>query len=211
MVRWTSGVLAAVIGLGAVVPVDFRTATVEAADGGPVVARHPEIRAALDRIARGSASWRAALASVAATGRSALVLTPDDVIVADPAGDARSSFDRSEVAAVSPVSDGTGRVHAVLVVVNVDQIQAAHERLSSLPGEFHADLERVLAHEVYGHAVPYLLAGDLRGRCADPAPGMPGADACAIQRENVVRAELRLGRRTDGTLSSLSLARLLRH
>jgi hypothetical protein len=37
------------------------------------------------------------------------------------------------------------------------------------------------------------------------------AHACAIQRENVIRAELRLGRRIDGTLSSLSLARLLRH
>jgi hypothetical protein len=211
MARWTSCVVAAAIGLGAVMPVGVRTEGLEKPESGPFITRHPELRAALERIARGSASWRAALAAVTATGRPALVVTPDEVVVADPAGEARAAFDRSEVAAVSPVADGAGRVGAVLVVVNVDQIQAAHERLSSLPGEFHADLERVLAHEVYGHAVPYLLAGDLSGRCADPTPGTSAADACAIQRENVIRAELRLGRRTDGTLSSLSLARLLRH
>ncbi|MCC6992211.1 MAG: hypothetical protein IT181_24610 [Acidobacteria bacterium] len=203
--------MAAAIGLGAVMPVGVRTEGLAKPESGPFITRHPELRAALERIARGSASWRTALASVAATGRSALVVTPEDVVVADPAGEARAAFDRSEVAAVSPVADSEGRVGAVLVVVNVDQIQAAHERLSSLPGEFHADLERVLAHEVYGHAVPYLLSGDLSGRCADPLPGTPAAAACAIQRENVIRAELRLGRRTDGTLSSLSLSRLLRH
>ena len=210
MARWSSCVLAVAIGLVAVMPVDVRT---EGAGGaaGPFITRHAELRAALDRIARGSASWRAALALVAGTGRTAVVATPDEVVVTDAAGDARATFDPSEVAAVSPVSNAAGRVTAVLVVVNVDRIQMAHERLSSLPGEFHADLERVLAHEVYGHAVPYLLAGDLSGRCADPAPGTPAAEACAIQRENVIRAELRLGRRTDASLSSLSLARLLRH
>lgn len=211
MARWTSGVLALAIGLVAVMPVGVRTEGSARSEAGPFITRHPELQAALERIARGSASWRAALAAVAGTGRTALVVTPDEVVVTDAGGTAPSAFDRSEVAAVSPVSDDTGRVRAVLVVVNVDQIQAAHERLSSLPGEFHADLERVLAHEVYGHAVPYLLAGDLSGRCADPAPGTMAAHACAIQRENVIRAELRLGRRIDGTLSSLSLARLLRH
>lgn len=211
MARWTSCVVAAAIGLGAVMPVGVRTEGLPTPESGPFITRHPELRAALERIARGSASWRAALVAVATTGRTALVVTPDEVVVADPAREARTAFDRSEVAAVSPVTDESGRVRAVLVVVNVDQIQAAHERLLSLPGEFHADLERVLAHEVYGHAVPYLVAGDLSGRCADPAPGTPAADACAIQRENVIRAELRLGRRTDGSLASLSLARLLRH
>ncbi len=211
MARLTPCVLAVAIGIVAVMPVEVRSEGGNGPGAGAFVTRHPELRAALERIARGSASWRAALAGVAGTGRSALIVTPDDVIVADPEGKAAAAFDRSEVAAVSPVADGTGRVGAVLVVVNVDQIRAAHDRLSSLPGEFHADLERVLAHEVYGHAVPYLLAGDLSGRCADPAPGTPAADACAIQRENVIRAELRLGRRIDSTLSSLSLARLLRH
>jgi len=183
-----------------------------AAEGllGPVTSRHPELRAALDRIARGSASWRAALTALQATGRHAVVVTPDDVVVQDPTGET-AAFDRSDVAAIAPATNGEGHVSAVVVVINVEQIQAAHDRLSSLPGEFHADLERILAHEVYGHAVPLLLAGHLSGRCADPAPGEAAAAACAIQRENVIRAELRLGRRTDAALASLALARAVRH
>ena len=83
MARWTSCVVAAAIGLGAVMPVGVRTEGLAKPESGPFITRHPELRAALERIARGSASWRAGLASVAATGRSALVVTPDDVVVAD--------------------------------------------------------------------------------------------------------------------------------
>jgi len=64
-----------------------------------------------------------------------------------------------------------------------------------------------LVHEIYGHAIPYLLAGDLSGRCADPKRGERASEACSIQRENAVRAELGLGRRTDYGLSDLALAR----
>ncbi len=201
---------AAAIGLMAVIPVRVRTEARPVPAPAPFVTRHPELSAALDRIARGSASWRAALTAVAATGRRALVLTPDQVVVQDPSTGASRPFDRSTVAEVSPVADPNGSVSSVLVVVNVERMQQLHDRRGSLPGEFHADLERVLAHEVYGHAVPYLEAGHLSGRCADPEPGQTATESCAIQRENVVRAELRLGRRTDAALGGLILAGMLR-
>jgi hypothetical protein len=98
-------------------------------------------------------------------------------------------------------------VDEVLVVVNLHLIERLHRRTGSLPAEMNLDLDRILVHEVYGHAVPYLLAGDLSGRCADPLPGQSAADACAIRRENAVRAELGLGRRTDYGMSDLLLAR----
>lgn len=202
--------VAAAIGLMAVLPVRVRTEAPPAAEPVPFVTRHPELRAALDRIARGSASWRAALTTLVATGRRVVVLTPDQVIVHDTATGVATPFDRSTVAEVSPVADRSGNVSSVLVVVNVERMQALHDRRGSLPGEFHADLDRVLAHEVYGHAVPYLEAGHLSGRCADPEPGQPATQSCAIQRENVVRAELRLGRRTDAALGGLILAGMLR-
>jgi hypothetical protein len=69
------------------------------------------------------------------------------------------------------------------------------------------DLDRILVHEIYGHAVPYLLAGDLSGRCADPQPQERAVDACSIQRENAVRAQLGLGRRVDYGLGDLNLSR----
>lgn len=179
------------------------------AAAGPAVveARHPVLRDALARIAKGSDTWRQALDALGPTGRRAIVLTPDQVVVRDAATGAAAPFDRSELAEVSPVTEATGAVRTVLVVVNVERLQHVHERLGSLPGEFLADLERVLAHEVYGHAVPYLEAGHLSGRCPDPEPGVPASAACAIRRENVIRAELRLGRRTDAGLGSLALLR----
>ena len=76
-----------------------------------------------------------------------------------------------------------------------------------LPVEKYADLDRILVHEVYGHAFPYLQAGDESGRCPDPAAGERPQDACSIRRENAVRAELGLGRRTDYGLLSLIVGR----
>ncbi|MGE4223217.1 MAG: hypothetical protein AB7I23_07740 [Vicinamibacterales bacterium] len=179
------------------------------AAAGPIDARDPVLRDALARIARGSASWRSAMTAVAATGRRAVVLTPADVLILPDGATAPVPFDTAEVAGVAPLADAGGAVSVVVVVVNVAALEAAHERRGSLPAEFHGDLDRVLAHEVYGHAVPYLLAGHLGGRCGDPEPGQPAADACAIKRENLVRAELRLGRRTDRALMGLDLSRAL--
>ncbi len=195
------------IAAAAFAPVPVRTAGVQS----PVQvfqAADPELGAALDRIARGSPSWRMAMTAVAATGRTAVVLTPDQVVVLDASSPSLRPFDRSDRR--GGVAGGRWqrqRLRRCWWWSTSSECRRCTNVLRRLPGEFHADLERVLAHEVYGHAVPYLLAGHVSGRCADPAPGMPATDACAIQRENVVRGELRLGRRTDGALSSLALAR----
>jgi hypothetical protein len=170
----------------------------------PVLATHRLLQDSLDRLSRGSALWRHGLEDVRQSGRWALVLTPDDLARIHP-----GRVDTPEpgvLAEVVPITRGGTAVHAVLVVVNVPLIERMHERRGSLPGELHADLDRILAHEVYGHAVPYLLAGDLSGRCPDPAPFERASDACAIQRENAVRAELGLGRRTDAGVGGLLIA-----
>ncbi|MGE3191220.1 MAG: hypothetical protein AB7N90_16175, partial [Vicinamibacterales bacterium] len=157
---------------------------------------------------QGSRLWQAAVQAIRASGRRAVVLTPDQVVVSE-AADGRDGrpFDEGVIAEVAPVPGHGRRVDVVLVVVNVGLLEQAHASRGSLPGEFDADLDRVLVHEIYGHAVPYLLAGDLSGRCADPGPRDRPADACAIRRENAVRAELRLGRRVDVGLEGLALAR----
>ncbi|MGE0360629.1 MAG: hypothetical protein AB7H93_13005 [Vicinamibacterales bacterium] len=201
-------VLLAVVAAG---PAGVRTLHAKDAPPDPAVeVRHPALRDALNRIARGSASWREAMAAVAATGRRAIVLTPNEVRIRRDGAERPVPFDASEVAAVTPLADARGHLSVVVVVVNVAGLEAVHERRGSLPAEFHGDLDRILAHEIYGHAVPYLLAGHVSGRCADPEDGEPATAACAIQRENVVRAELRLGRRTDRSLNSLALTRGLR-
>lgn len=177
-----------------------------------VSATDPVLRAALDRIYRRSQTWRAAIDDLAVTGRRALVLTPAQVVVREAADGGRAeAFDPGTLAAVSPVPDVEGRVSVVLVVVNLPLLEALHERRGSLPAEVEADLDRLLAHEIYGHALPLLSAGHVSGRCPDPAPGQRATDACAVQRENVIRAELSLGRRTDAGHQGLLLSFRGRH
>jgi len=84
----------------------------------------------------------------------------------------------------------------------------ARRRPSGSPArDYTGDLERILIHEIYGHAVPWLLAGHVRGRCADPVEGEDPASACSMVRENAVRVEAGFGRRADYALSGLALGR----
>lgn len=166
------------------------------------------LRASLDRIARGSALWREAVAAVRESGRHALILTPDQVVVTEGEGANRGdAFDPTVLAEVAPVPREDGRVRVVMVVVNLPLIEEIHNARWSVPRDVEADLDRILVHEIYGHALPYLLAGDLSGQCADPKRGERASEACSIRRENAVRAELGLGRRADDGLDGLALAR----
>jgi len=186
----------------------FAPATHAAPADSPFHTTNRVLRTSLERIANRSALWRAAADAVRAQGRQALVLTPDQVKVKDPEDDKETeTFDPDVLAEVAPVVCPEARVHTVLVVVNLPLIKNIHDARWSVPLDVEADLDRVLVHEIYGHAVPYLLAGDLSGRCADPKEGERATDACAIRRENAVRAELGLGRRTDSGLHSLTLSR----
>jgi hypothetical protein len=173
-----------------------------------IVVGNPALRASLERIYRGSATWRAEVERAAGTGRRIVVLTADQVVVTGDAsaGDVES-FDPGVLAEVSVIAGLGTRVEAVLVAVNLFLLDEAHRRLGSTWSQRDADLDRILVHEVYGHALPYIVAGDVSGRCADPGKSERAIDACAIRRENTVRAELGLGRRSDSGLLSLALAR----
>jgi hypothetical protein len=174
----------------------------------PVLTSSTVLLASLERVSRGSVLWRDAVAALRRTGRRVLVGTPDDVHAGAWYGPrTRTTFDPTVLAEVVPLLRQDSRIPVVVVVVNVPLIQRVHAERVSVPRDFEADLDRIIVHEVYGHAIPLLLAGDLSGRCPDPRPGERAADACSIRRENAVRAELGLGIRTDGGLSSLTLAR----
>lgn len=167
----------------------------EAADALSV--SHPVLAASVDRLSAGSASWRDALTALTATGRRAIITTTDQT---------EYGFDLDQLAQALPVIDDQQRVAVVVVGINLELMQ----RLSGLPVravQFEEDLDRILAHEAFGHAIPLLLAGHLGGMCGDPAPGQRATDACAIKRENVIRKELRLGQRFDYGREGLALAR----
>lgn len=171
-----------------------------------VITNNPEIQRSLNRIFKRSAAWRNALAEVERLGRRAVVVTPKNVRVKDPRDGKMRAFDRDVIAEVQPLAEFETRVDAVVVVVNLPLLERMLSA-SATPSDFEDDLDRVVAHEVYGHAIPYLLAGDLSGRCPDPQAGQRAEDSCAIKRENEIRAELRLGERRDYGLNGLAMAR----
>ena len=159
----------------------------------------------LGRLSARSAAWREAVEQVAETGRRVFIVTPSRVRVIDPRDGSEGPFDAGVLAEVRPIPDERFRVDAVVVVVNVPLLERIH-RFQGRMMDFEDDLDSVLAHEIYGHAIPYLLAGDMSGRCPDPSPGQPAFEACAIQRENVVRAQLGLSPRHDYGLDALAIA-----
>jgi hypothetical protein len=177
------------------------------AQNAPVYAMHPILQASVERIGNGSALWRTALATLSAAERQVIVLTPDQLRGVDQK--TRERLQRS-LAEAAPVVQPDSRVDAVVVVINVTLLEQHHQEQRSLPIEFDMDVDRLIVHEIYGHAVPYLIAGHVSGQCADPLPEQKAVEACSIRRENAVRAELGLGRRVDYGLAGLNLARRTR-
>jgi hypothetical protein len=175
----------------------------------PVIVEHPVLAASLARLYAGSPRWRDALDAVANTGRRVVVVTPEKVRVRDDEGGAETAFDPDVIAEVQPIADDWSRVDTVIVVVNLPLLDRLYS--DATPADLNADLDRILAHEIYGHAIPYLLAGHLSGKCADPQPKQKATEACAIKRENEVRSELRLGERRGYGLDGLTIARRYRY
>ena len=178
-------------------------------DRPPVLVEHPVLAASLARLYAGSPRWREALDAVANTGRRVVVVTPDKVRVRDTQGGSDMPFDPEVLAEAQPIADDWSRVDAVIVVVNLPLLDKLYS--DATPADLHADLDRILAHEIYGHAIPYLLAGHLSGKCADPLPKQRATDACAIKRENEIRSELRLGQRREYGLDGLAITRRYRY
>ena len=167
------------------------------AAGGPVQVSQAVLASSVQRLTAQSPSWREAINAVASTGRRAVLITPDQV---------KTPIDATTLAQVFPIADEQSRVNTVLVVVNLELLH----RLSGLPVtavDFEDDVDRLIAHEVYGHAIPLLLSGSLAGNCADPVAGQSAIASCVIQRENVIRREMRLGLRFEYGRESLAIAR----
>jgi hypothetical protein len=195
----------------AVTTIDVRADKLLTKDATPaVITNHATLQHSLNRLFARSALWRSAVKSIERLGRKVVVVTPKHVRVKDPESGKLRAFDHGVIAEVQPLAEHETLVDAVVVVVNLDLLERLQGSLTTI-GDFEDDLDRILAHEVYGHAFPYLLAGDLAGKCADPVKGQRAEDACAIKRENEIRAELRLGQRREYGLDGLTLARRYRN
>jgi hypothetical protein len=66
---------------------------------------------------------------------------------------------------------------------------------------FDANIDAILIHEIWGHLVPVIEAGDLTGNCPDPRAGESAGSSCVMQRENDLRTELGLKPRRSYAIS----------
>ena len=94
----------------------------------------------------------------------------------------------------------------VVVVVNLRLVQEMHDDRLSVPRDFEAIWTAFSC--MRSTDTPSLICWPAICPGAAPirSPGESASDACAIRRENAVRAELGLGRRADHGLYSLALA-----
>jgi hypothetical protein len=83
---------------------------------------------------------------------------------------------------------GGGGLSRAAIAIQLDEV----ERLFAPLGQERVDREvdRLVAHEVYGHLVPVVQAGGQRGHCGDARRGERQADSCVGHREKRVLDEI---------------------
>jgi hypothetical protein len=160
----------------------------------------------IGRLAERSATWRAALDTIARNEFPVLVTTPAGARELSPH---LADFETPGLGEVLPLRDGTGAVRAAVVVVDLEALERLWRRTGEPRSVLLADIKRVLIHEIYGHVVPLSATRRVSGGCPDPEPGAPASSSCAMERENRIRAELGLEERVSYDITALAMGRVL--
>ncbi len=105
---------------------------------------------------------------------------------------------------------GSPQISLIVIRVHLDRIRGATRWRAPLGigrGRarrwMNATTDAMLIHELWGHLIPIVEAGDYTGNCSDPAPGQPDLESCVMQRENELRRELGLKPRAQYSLRLL--------
>jgi hypothetical protein len=106
------------------------------------------------------------------------------------------------VTAFYPLTPDGGRgrrIEHIAVVVRLAALESALRTDATTPDDsavVERYLERVLAHEIYGHIMPQIAVGKTAPiACDDPTDGDDWYSACVMQRERHVAAQLSEARR----------------
>jgi hypothetical protein len=153
-----------------------------------------------------SPTWSAALDSLAGLRFQVLIGTPEQLGELVPS---LSSYAGQHIGRMLPLGNRAGQLIGAAVLIDL----AVMERMARAAGASRAmlegDIDRILAHELYGHVLPLAIAGRPDRGCADPAPDEPAVSSCSVRRENRIRAELGLPPRTTYDLRALAIGRIL--
>jgi hypothetical protein len=170
-----------------------------------ILSTQPRLVALVNRLLVRSRTFAREAARVAARGRHITVVARREVPWNALKRDGEVRYVDGSAAVALPLSDNDGKVRTFLVVIDYSMLGRLFRKQSLHEQDVETDLTRLLIHEIYGHAMPWLLNGRAGG-CFDPAPGQLPVSACSIRRENRIRKELGLGPRTDFGLDSFAMA-----
>lgn len=164
----------------------------------------PLLRERLTSLGRRSATWRAAMDSLRATGFEVVIAQPKQIRAEVPG---LEHYAAQHLGEVLPLRNPQGEMSGAVVTVDLPRLRGLWQRTGLPRSVLAADIDRILIHEVYGHVLPLAQTRRLSGGCPDPGPGEPASSSCAIRRENKIRAELGLERRTTYDLRGLATGR----
>lgn len=153
-----------------------------------------------------SATFRAAMDSLRASGFQVVVAQPQQARRDVPG---MRSYAAIHVGEVIPLRDRGNAIVGAVVTVDVPRLEELAREVGASEAALATDVDRILIHELYGHVVPLAASRTIAGGCPDPAPGAPASSSCAMQRENRIRAELGIAPRRSYDLSGLEIGRRL--
>lgn len=154
---------------------------------GQVYVISEELRPSYDLLMRESKSFRAAMQQVERNGFRIVIGYQDDF--EDPYPDPVFG----SVAGVDPLlyDHGFDRYYGVNVVFFTRRTEAAARAVGVSQETITRELAVVLAHEIYGHVVPSVTQRLYPSPCQDPNWEVGIHEAgCAVERENIIRAEI---------------------
>jgi hypothetical protein len=153
-----------------------------------------------------SATWRAGLDSLRATGFRVVVASPEQVRAELPG---MASYDALHLGEVVPLRDAEGGIVGAVVTIDLPRLRALAAQARVREEVLLGDVDRILIHEIYGHVLPLAETRRISGGCPDPGPSDPPTSSCAIVRENRIRVELGLPERLTYDLRGLALGAAL--
>lgn len=165
------------------------------------------LQAAVVRLRRRSPSFDSAIVAIEQSGIPVVIGTEKQLRDQLPPG-YRYVGGWQALTAVYPLTDNGARgrpIEHVAVVVRISELHAAlaHDTSSADTTLFNRFVERVVAHEIYGHLMPQLALGKTAPiACDDPTSAADWYTACVMRRERHVMAQLAQSRGTYAILGT---------
>lgn len=168
---------------------------------GGVRVLDPLLAARVRLLAEEAPSFARALGRLEASGVPILVGTREQLAEVLP-----PELRTSAAWAGITVARGGGRLDRAAVAIRPECLRELHRSFGNSGATFLEVLDGLLIHEIYGHLLPTVEAGDARVRCPDPVRGQRLADsgvgrrplALASEREANVAARFAARQRRPG-------------